>query len=180
MFKHILNCCHHFATLANDNLSSWPLAKNQNHLVTSTSNKILTTYAILYMRCVATLRTKNTWQKNPWSPCQIWHQLAQCAFNTLNLIWCMNSPWLQRCMLSEHFIQQHQFPFHIHSTCFKKMSMKHVEWKPPFLCTNSIPLFYPIILTCIFVGTKKTLQPMYWLKTLLLMLSMLILMWIED
>ncbi len=35
------------------------------------------------------------------------------------------------------------------------MSMKHVEWKPPFLCTYSISLFYPIILTCIFVGTTK-------------------------
>jgi hypothetical protein len=50
-------------TLANYNSSSWPLAKNQNHHVTSTSHKVLTTYAISYMRCVATLAIRNTWKK---------------------------------------------------------------------------------------------------------------------
>jgi hypothetical protein len=50
--------------LVNYNSSLRPLPKKINHNVTSTSHKILATYAIWYVGCVATLATINTWKKN--------------------------------------------------------------------------------------------------------------------
>jgi hypothetical protein len=53
-------------TIAISKSPPWPLFNKKNRQITSTSHKILASYATPYMSCVATLATSHTWKKNGW------------------------------------------------------------------------------------------------------------------